>query len=187
MLASWYWPPRYVVRALAICWCGSFAIVIPASLVAYQSGLHLAPWLQDTARQRIIIWEYTAEQVFRHPLLGVGVEATPVLNKQHGSAAERPEGFVHPRKLGSHAHNIYLQAWFDLGALGAILLAIAGAIVLVQITLLPASAQPFAAGTFATFALIGTFAWGMWQAWFMCAIALLPIYLRIGAATSRNN
>jgi O-antigen ligase len=105
-----------------------------------------------------------------------------VLNKQHQSAAEQPEGFLHPRNLGSHAHNLYLQAWFELGAIGAILLAIAGAIILMQITLLPAAAQPFAAATFAAFALIGAFAWGMWPAWFMCAVALLPIYLCVAAA-----
>jgi len=48
--------------------------------------------------------------------------------------------------------------------------------------LLPPTAQPFAGGAFAAFALVGAFAWGMWQSWFMCAVGLLPLYLRVAAA-----
>ena len=66
--------------------------------------------------------------------------------------------------------------------LGAVLFAIAGAAVVMLIVYLPAAAQPFAAGTFAAFALVGAFAWGMWQTWFMCAATLLPLYLRVAAA-----
>jgi hypothetical protein len=54
--------------------------------------------------------------------------------------------------------------------------------VVMLIFLLPAPAQPFAAGSFAAFALVGAFAWGMWQSWFMCAVGLLPLYLRVGTA-----
>lgn len=183
VMAMWHWP-RYVVRALAVLWCLSFVFVIPASFVAYQNGLHLATWLPITARQRIIIWQYTAEQVFSHPWLGVGVESTPALNQQQRSAGiEQPEGFVYPRSLGSHAHNIYLQTWFELGAVGAFLLAVAGVAVIALITLFPASVQPFAAGSLAAFAIVGAFSWNMWQVWFMCSAALLPLYLRVAAAT----
>ena len=86
-----------------------------------------------------------------------------------------------PRTMGHHSHSLYLQTWYELGAVGALLLAIAGAVVVMLIFLLPASAQPFAAGAFATFAIVGAFAWGMWQSWFMCAAVLLAIYLRITA------
>ena len=77
---------------------------------------------------------------------------------------------------------MFLQSWYELGAIGALLLAIAGATVIVLMLSLPALAQPFAIGTFAAFAIDGAFAWGMWQSWFMCAVALLPIYLRIATA-----
>ena len=181
VMAMWHWPRR-VIRALAVLWCLSFVLVIPASVIAYQNGLHFATWLPVTARQRVIIWQYTAEQVFSHPLLGTGVESTPVLNRQQeATGIEQPQGFVFPRSLGSHAHDVYLQAWFELGAVGALLFAVAGAVVIMLITVLPASAQPFAAGTVAAFAIVGAFSWSMWQVWFMCAAALLPLYLRIAA------
>jgi O-antigen ligase len=159
-------------------------LVIPASFIAYQSGLHLATWLPYSARARIILWEYAGEQVFAHPILGVGVESTPVLANQQKAAGtfEQPEGFVFPRRIGHHAHNMFLHAWYELGAAGTFLLALAGAAVITLIVLLPASAQPFATGTFAAFALVGAFAWGMWQSWFMCAVGLVPLYLRVATA-----
>ena len=171
------------VAAFWLIWCAAFVLVIPASFVAYQSELHLANWLPNSARHRIILWQSTAEQTLAHPFLGIGVKSTPVLTKQQKAAApaDQSDGFVAPRGTGHHAHNIFLHALYELGALGAVLFAIAGAAVVMLILYLPAAAQPFAAGTFAAFALVGAFAWGMWQTWFMCAVGLLPLYLRVAA------
>jgi O-Antigen ligase len=184
-LLGWRWRPQAVIRTLTVLWCAAFVLVIPASFIAYQTGLHLATWLPVSARHRIILWQSTAEQVLAHPLLGIGVKSTPVLTKRQKTMGpiDQPEGFVKPRGTGHHAHNIFLHSFYELGALGAFLFAIACATVAMLILYLPGSAQPFAAGTFAAFALVSAFAWGMWQTWFMCAAGLLPLYLRVGAAT----
>jgi O-antigen ligase len=184
-LLSWHSRPQAVIRTLTVLWCAAFVLVIPASFIAYQSGLHGATWLPVSARHRVILWQSTAEQVLAHPLLGIGVKSTPVLTKRQKTAGpiEQPEGFVAPRGTGHHAHNIFLHSLYELGALGAFLFAIASASVAMLILYLPGSVQPFAASTFAAFALVGAFAWGMWQTWFMCAAGLLPLYLRVGAAT----
>jgi O-antigen ligase len=173
-----------VIRSLAALWCAAFVLVVPASFAAYDNGLHFANWLPDSARARIILWEYTAEHVLDRPLLGAGVDSTPRLTNQQKATVgrEQPEGFVYPRTMGHHAHSIFLQTWSELGAFGALLLAIAGAAVVLLILRLPIAAQPFAAGAFAAFAVVGAFAWGMWQSWFMCAVALLPMYLRVATA-----
>jgi hypothetical protein len=182
-MLAWQWR-TLVIHALAVFWCAAFVFVIPASFAAYENGLHFAKWLPRSARARVILWEYTAEQALNRPLLGVGVDSTPRLSIQQKAALDRekPEGFIYPRTMGHHAHNIYLQTWYELGAVGALLLAVAGAGVALPILLLPASAQSFAAGAFAAFAIVGAFAWGMWQSWCMCAIGLLPVYLRVAAA-----
>jgi hypothetical protein len=183
VILAWTWR-HSVIRGLAVAWVAAFVFVIPAAFVAYQTGLHLAPWMPDSARARIIIWEYTAEQIFGQPLLGIGVDSTPALNKQQKvEGREKPKGFVYPRTVGFHGHSIFLQSWYELGAIGAILFAIAGASVALLILLLLASAQPFACGAFAAFLVVAAFAWGLWQSWFMCAAALLPIYLRVAAAS----
>jgi O-antigen ligase len=173
-----------VIRALAILWCAALIFVLPASFTAYESGWHLSEWLPKSARARVILWQYTAERTLERPLLGVDVDSTPKLREQQRArfGREKPEGFVYPRTMGHHAHNIYLQSWYELGAVGALLFAVAGASVALLVLLLPAAAQPFAAGAFAAFGIVGAFAWGMWQSWFMCAVALLPIYVRVATA-----
>jgi O-antigen ligase len=179
VILAWKWR-TLVIRALAVFWFAAFVLVIPANFAAYDNGLHFAEWLPKSARARIILWEYTSEQTLERPLLGAGVDSTPLLTNQQKAtfARERPKGFVYPRTMGHHAHSIFLQTWSELGAIGAMLLAVAGAAVALSILLLPAVTQPFAAGAFAAFAVVGAFAWGMWQSWFMCAAALLAMYLR---------
>lgn len=196
VLLAWQWR-RPIIRALAVAWCATFLLVIPASLIAYQSGLHMATWLPFSARQRVIIWQFVAEETLEHPFGGVGIESTPVLTKQQRADRhlEWPEGFVAPRALRHHDHNLFLQAFHELGMIGAFLFAVAGVMVVLLIPLLPLGSQPFAAGAFAAFAVVSAFAWGMWQTWFMCAAGLLPLYLLvttgaiadIGATEQRSN
>jgi hypothetical protein len=182
VLVAWKWQ-SLVVRTMVVLWCAAFVFVIPVTFLAYENGLHFANWLPNPARARVILWEYTAEQTLEHPLLGVGVASTPQLSAQQKAALtrEQPEGYVYPRTTGHHGHSIFVQTWYELGVVGALLFAIAGSLVVLLILLLPRSAQPFALGSFAAFAVIGAFAWGMWQSWFMCAVALMPVYLRLSA------
>ncbi|MGH6864724.1 MAG: O-antigen ligase family protein [Methyloceanibacter sp.] len=182
LLLAWRWR-RAVVKALAVLWCAAFVLVIPADLLAYREQLHLANWLPNSARARIIIWQYTAERALENPVLGIGVDSTATLRDQEKKIAkEKPKGFVFKRATGQHAHNIFLQTWFELGFVGAVLLALAGVAVALRIVLLPLGAQPYGVATFTAFAVVATFAWGMWQTWFICAIGLTPLYLRVAAA-----
>ncbi|MGZ8417814.1 MAG: O-antigen ligase family protein, partial [Methyloceanibacter sp.] len=120
-----------------------------------------------------------------HPWLGIGVDSTHALKKS--GAAERPKGFIFPRSSGEHAHNLFLQTWYELGLVGAVLLALAGAGVALRMLRLPKEMQPFAAASFAAFFGIGAFAWSMWQTWFMCAIGLLILYLCVAASAPRDD
>ena len=77
---------------------------------------------------------------------------------------------------GPHAHNGFLQAWYELGAVGAGLLLAAGLGVLWSIARLPAAAQPYVLAQFAAYLVIAAFAWGIWQSWLMAMTGLAPIY-----------
>jgi hypothetical protein len=179
-LASYWRKP--VIRSLAVAWCVAFVLVLPMAFLAYKADLHMAHWLPTSFRARIIIWEYTAERVFEHPWLGVGADSTRVLKEPNTRAmAEWPEGFIYPRTIGWHAHDFFLQTWFELGVMGAILIAFAGAMVALRMSLLPVEAQPFAAACFVTFMVIASFGWGMWQTWLICGGALLLIFLLVAA------
>jgi O-antigen ligase len=176
---------RLVIRALAVLWCAAFILVLPVNFLAYKADLHLAPWLPTSARARVIIWEYTSERVLDHPWLGIGADSTPALKTPRG-VAEQPKGYVLPRMTGWHAHSLFLQTWYELGVAGVILMAFAGAAVVLRISLLPFEAQPFAAATFAVFVAIAAFAWGMWQPWLMCAVGLVLLYIRMAAGTVQD-
>jgi O-antigen ligase len=60
------------------------------------------------------------------PWLGIGVGSTPALEAARG-VAEQPKGFVMSRTTGSHSHDLFLQTWYELGAVGVVLVAVAGA------------------------------------------------------------
>jgi O-antigen ligase len=177
---------RATVRALAVLWCAGFLLVLPAAFAAFKANLHMATWLPDSFRARVILWEYTAEHVLDHPWLGIGAASTPAL-KQPRAIVEQPTGFIIPRTTGQHAHDLFLQTWYELGIVGVILIAFAGVAVTLRILLLPAEAQAFAAATFTTFAAVAAFSWGMWQEWLICAVGLMVIYLMLGARLSMAN
>jgi O-antigen ligase len=171
-----------IIRSLAALWCLAFVLVVPAIFFAYDQQLHTANWLPSSFRARIIIWEYTAERVLDHPWVGVGADSTRALKEPNTlETAERPAGFIYPRTIGMHAHDLFLQTWFELGVIGVVLMGFAGAVVALRMSLLPFEAQPFGAAQFIAFIAIASFGWGMWQTWLICGVALSLVYLLIGA------
>jgi hypothetical protein len=88
--------------------------------------------------------------------------------------------------LGRHAHSLFLQTWFELGAIGAVLAALAGGAVATRIRLLRKRSQPFGVATFVAFATIAAFAWGVWETWWMATVGLAALYLCLGAAVTSS-
>jgi O-antigen ligase len=172
---------RDFVRALAILFCLGFALILPFSLYAY--GFRAAPWLpENSQRVRVVFLGQIAERALEHPWFGIGAESSPAL-KESLKTAELPEGFKFPRKI-AHPHDFFLQTWYELGLVGAILFALAGVALLLRIPLLPLEAQPFASASFVTLATAATFAWSMWQTWLVCMAGLVILYLRVAAAAA---
>jgi O-antigen ligase len=171
---------RALIRALAVVWCLGFVVILPAAFLAYKADLHLADWVPKSARARMIVWEFTAERVLERPLLGIGAASTPALSVPR-EEAEQPEGFVFPRTTGRHAHNLFLQSWYELGLIGVVLVAGTGALLMLSISVLPAAAQPFAAAAAAAFFVTVFTSFSMWQGWLIFAVGLMLLYLLIAA------
>jgi O-antigen ligase len=174
--------PRKIVPSVAAIWVLGFALALPLSFSLYKNDLHMAQSLPTSARARIIIWEYTAERVLEHPWLGIGADSTRALAKRQ--VAEQPKGFVIKRTTAWHAHDLFLQVWFELGLIGVILIAAAGVLVTAGISDLALQVKPYAAATFAVFVAVAAFGWGIWQTWLICSIALMLIYFALGARCS---
>lgn len=166
-------------------------LVLPASFLAHDADLHAHPSIPYSFKARVVLWDYTAEKTLDHPWLGIGLNSTREISEASREAyteaqkeelrnRKRAGDATFSRTTGHHGHNLYLQTWHELGGIGAALLALAGALVILRAETLPKDMQPYAAAAFATFALIAAFAWGMWQVWWICAVGLLALYLCLG-------
>jgi len=181
-LLARHWP-RLSIGLLAAGWITATLMVVPIVSTAYRdASLHFATWLPHTARQRIILWGYTAEQVAKRPWLGVGIASTKSIDLHRKDVEETPPGYVYPLRTGPHAHNIYLQTWYELGAVGALLLTWLGLALLNAIASLSRALMPYALGCFATASIIAAFSWGMWQAWFMAAFGIAMALMAVSLA-----
>jgi O-antigen ligase len=165
---------RWTARMLAVAWIVATLLVVPMVTGAYRAELHKADWIFYTARHRIVIWDFMAERVGNAPLRGIGAEAARVLHE----TVDRETLEAHQRNAGVgvstalHAHNIYLQVWYELGAVGAALLCVAGLALLGTATRLAPGTQRLALAQFAVTATMAAFSYGLWQAWFQVAFAI---------------
>lgn len=182
-----YVAPRLAGRLSAFGWVLACLAFLPIVLLAHRLELHNATWLQDSARHRIIIWNYTAEHVLEAPWFGVGARTTYVMGPRLEVSNAPDEKFK--RTLSTHSHSIYLQTWFELGLVGAALLTLLGLSILGAIRALAIGLQPYAYATFVAGALMASSSYGMWQTWFNAMFSFSAALLMLGAVmiTGRRN
>lgn len=183
-----FFASRAIRWLLAILWCASFLLVVPLSKVAYDDlELHKADWLPYTAQARIIIWGYTAKSIPDNLLHGVGVRSTRLLDTAAKEKADKPDGHVVAPRTGRHAHNLYLQSWFELGLIGVILVVLAGLRLLALIDARAGRLRPFGYGLFAAWMVIAAFAWGMWQTWLIAAYGIVVVVFALACTANERN
>lgn len=176
------WSLRFVRFVLAVFWCLSFLLVVPVATSAYQSlELHKTTWLPKSARARVILWGETAARVRQAPWLGVGIRSTRFFDDARLGREARIRGQLFGKRTGRHAHNIYLQSWFELGAVGAALVMACGVALIFAIGRLPTAVQAHAYATFAVFAIMAAFSWGMWQTWLLAGWGHVIVYSSLAA------
>lgn len=177
---------RLAFWLVVVAWVAANALVVPAVKGLYAMNLHLAPSIPFSAKARVILWNYTAEQVPRHLLLGVGLSSTRVLDDRRSRNAPTLPGHVYPQRTGPHAHNIYLQTWYELGVVGVILFTTLGLALIAAMSRLADASRPYALATFTGTATIGAFSWGLWQPWFMAMFAVAALLVVLADAIARS-
>jgi O-antigen ligase len=160
-------------RAITWGWIAVIVLVVPLALLAYQSELYLSSWLPSSARHRVVIWGYSSQQIATAPILGVGIATTRALNELQRYDAPFAPGSDFQLTTEWHTHNVYLQTWYEAGAVGAVLLLVIGLLVLRSLVRAPAQTHPYFHATFVTCALIGGSSFSLWQPWFMASFALV--------------
>jgi O-antigen ligase len=156
-------------------WLTAVLLVIPAAHYAYD-GLQLQKpgALPFSARARVVLWKYTATQIRKAPYIGVGALSTEPLDVRRGPIEPPPDEPMALRS-GRHAHNIYLQVWYELGGIGAAMLLAIGVVAIASMRRLAPEAQPFALATFAGAAAMAATSWSLWQEWFMASFGVIAV------------
>lgn len=185
-LAARAWP-LFTFRAIALAWCIALIFTLPLVSAPYKAGWHKADWLFDTARDRVAIWGYTAERTMQSPVLGVGIRSTRVIGRRlKGTLRQDPE-LVAPERFGLHAHNNFLQVWFELGAVGAAFVLAFGLALLAVMRRMDDHIRPYAFATFSTACFIAAFGWGLWQSWLLAGYALALMLIAFARALTDNH
>lgn len=165
-------------------WVAATTLVVPLCIFLYAQGLHSASWLPYSARDRVVIWGYTAELVAQAPVLGVGIGSARTLRGVDGAGTDPATGTApgtpFKRSTSYHSHNAYLQVWFETGAVGAGLLLGLGLLLIRAIQSAPVEAQPYLYPAFVSCALLATTGFSLWAPWFMASLAFVPMLASVG-------
>jgi len=87
--------------------------------------------------------------------------------------------------LNWHAHSIFIQTWFETGAIGGLLLCLLGLLVLRAASQLPGQVRPFALATFTSILFIGLTGFSVWAPWYLAAYGLAGVFLMLAVAINR--
>ena len=170
--------------AVAAIWCILNLLLVPAALWQFHAKLYLLNWIQFSARARMVIWGYSAEQILKSPVLGIGAGSGAVLDARQTHFDLAP-GSNFPLSTANHQHDIFLQTWYEMGGLGALVLCATGLVALWRLRKLPDPVRGYGLAAFAsTMGMIST-SYGLWQEWFQASIAISAIALVIAIRAAR--
>ena len=104
---------------------------------------------------------------------------TYVLGPARNKTAVRAPGEHYKKTLSRHAHNVYLQTWFELGAIGAGFMLVAGLVLFRRLYDVPERARPFVFAALIAGVVMAGLSWGLWQPWLAAAYSLMALSLAI--------
>lgn len=162
------WSRHVTVRILQIAFLVATLGAVPLSMLPKHFGFDTSPKIPFSFRERVVIWDDLARLTMETPIVGIGAKS---IKFWPGLPTNDPTNKRPAVRTYWHPHNGYLQIWLELGAIGAVLFALAGTMLLGRLGSLERLMQPYAIGlAAATLILIGP-GWGLWQPWLIAAIA----------------
>lgn len=173
--------PRLGRPLLAAAWILACVAVVPLAHIAYERQLHKTDWLQPSAQERIVIWGVTSAKVAEAPFFGHGLVAARALGRKEKETPKYQAGSPYMVSMGPHAHNAYLQVWFDTGLAGIVLMVSIGLFALTAISRAAPAVQPALYAAFATGALLAASSFSIWARWFLASYALATIFAVLAA------
>lgn len=161
----------YTHRLLCTLWIIACLGSPLVAIALHRADLHNASWLQNSARHRIVIWNTVATEIMEKPVLGHGANTMyEAYNAARPSEFRNKEGTY--SKQASHAHSLFLQIWYEIGAVGIGLLLWLGLAILNRIRRLNSAVTPYVHATFAAAMAVTATSYGIWQVWLVAVIAI---------------
>ncbi len=173
-----YQAPRFTLAAVGLGLAG-WVIAAPFALTWLARQENLASQLPLSWQVRLDIWSYVGARVWESPWIGHGIDASRTIQGLGQIGDLRfPQVPLHP-------HSAPLQVWYELGAVGAGLLAAllaAGGLAASQALARQPGAAAAACGGIVALAALWSVSYGAWQEWM---VALAGIVLALANAARR--
>lgn len=133
--------------------------------------------LSGGVRERLYIIDFVYEKISQHPLVGWGFDGSRAIGQ------DTLGGFGTNKSIPLHPHNLWAQAWLELGFIGlALLVALVVAVSMrLAVSGRSRTAAAAAAAGAATYLLIGNISYGMWQNWWLAIAWLNAGFLAVTA------
>ena len=156
--------PRLAIGVAAVTWIAATIAIVPLTYVVHDVlQLQLNPHIPASGQARFPIWYEVASRVGEQPYIGHGVVSLQAL-------VLSGNGFLGEH---AHAHNVFLQTWYETGILGSLLLLACALVLLVRLYHYPRRFVCYGVATLATVSIsFVTTAWELWVPWHLGAVAL---------------
>ena len=165
----------WVVGAGGVLAILAFPFVMEAADWTRIGGTSLAA--KQTILPRLELWQFVAQKIMEKPLLGYGLEAGRFLPL---------DGMIQKYFGGTrmhHPHNGIMQVWFEMGLLGAALLALGWGTLVYQIGRLQGEPQRYALAGMSCILVISAVSHGLWQTWWVSALVMMPFFYAISISS----
>lgn len=185
-MARW---PRGTGKALMVTFVVAALLVVPFAYSFKMLDAQKWPVIVNLFRggapaAQVSLWHAYAVRVLEAPVVGHGADMTYSINAHLRRDNDKNPNLV-ARWMRPHTHNVYLQVWYELGAVGAVLLALAGVVLLRPIRAAPPASRPLLAAAFAATATLLATSYGLWQPWIMGLLTVFALAVVIAAHAAR--
>ena len=173
-----HWSYRWTWRAVVALWLLLTLFIVPLMLLQFEARYYEQSWIQQSGRHRMVIWGYSAAEVAKAPILGIGAGSGKAVDARRTDVKPVP-GQPFEFRTADHQHDFYLQAWYEMGLLGALTFCFAGLVALFRLRRLPVAVRSYALATFVAAMFLVSTSYGLWQEWFVASIAIAAVALTL--------
>ncbi len=136
------------------------------------------PHVPNSALVRLMIWKFTSERIAERPLAGWGFDAArriPGGGDKFFLKNAVGQTVTSELNLPLHPHNQILQIWLELGIVGALIVALTGAALIMQTGKLTPVARNGAIALITSVLIFDNLSYGAWQSWWIAAVILVAV------------